>query len=164
MYEIDSYVFHTHCGVCKVIGIEPLSGDDSGNLYYVLSPFHGDDKNNIVRVPVANPASLRRPLDKKLADELIEKWPNIRENLYISDSKARKVAYENALRSGYVEDLATLMEGALQRKARDGHLNSMDAQFVSRAMPIVYGELGFALDIPVQDVPAYIRKKTGFPV
>lgn len=164
MYDIDTYVFHTHCGVCKVMAIEPLSGDDSGALYYVLSPFHGDDKNNIVRVPVENPASLRRPLTKELADELISKWPNIRENLYISDSKARKVAYETALRSGLVEDLATLMEGALQRKARDGHLNSMDAQFVNRAMPIVYGELGFALGIPVQDVPAYIRQKTGFPV
>ena len=40
----------------------------------------------------------------------------------------------------------------------------MDAQFVNRAMPIVYGELGFALGLPVQDVPDYIRKKTGFPV
>jgi len=161
MYDIDTYVFHTHCGVCKVTAIEPLSGDDSGNLYYVLSPFHGDDKNNIVRVPVDNPASLRRPLTKDLALELIRNWPNIRENLYIADSKARKVAYDTALRSGLVEDLATLMEGALQRKARDGHLNSMDAQFVNRAMPIVYGELGFALEIPVADVPEYIRTHAG---
>lgn len=161
MYEIDSYVFHTHCGVCKVVSIEPLSGDDSGNLYYVLSPFYGDDKNNIVRVPVDNPASLRKPLTYDLAVELVHKWPNIRENLYITDSKARKNAYDTALRSGYVEDLATLMEGALQRKARDGHLNSMDAQFVSRAMPIVYGELGFALKIPVDQVPDYIRENAG---
>lgn len=158
MYDIDTYVFHTHCGVCKVCSIEPLAGDDSGSLYYVLTPFHGDDKNNIIRVPVDNPASLRRPLDKKLALELIKNWPDVNTNLYITDSKARKVAYENALRSGFVEDLATLMEGALQRKARDGHLNSMDAQFVARAMPIVYGELGFALELPVEEVPAYIRE------
>ena len=161
MYEIDSYVFHTHCGVCKVTSIEPLSGDDSGALYYVLSPFYGDDKNNIVRVPVDNPASLRRPLDKALANHLIREWPNTRENLYITDSKARKNAYDTALRSGMVEDLATLMEGALQRKARDGHLNSMDAQFVNRAMPIIYGELGFALEIPVEEVPQYIKDHAG---
>ena len=161
MYDIGSYVFHTHCGVCKVVSIEPLTGDDSGNLYYVLSPFHGDDKNNIVRVPVDNPASLRRPLTYDLAVELVRNWPNIRENLYVTDSKARKVAYDNALRSGFVEDLASLMEGALQRKARDGHLNSMDAQFVNRAMPIVYGELGFALNIPVAEVPDYIREHAG---
>ncbi|MCR5348706.1 MAG: CarD family transcriptional regulator [Bacilli bacterium] len=158
MYDIGTYVFHTHCGVCKVQAIEPLSGDDSGALYYVLTPFHGDDKNNIVRVPVENPASLRRPLTKELALDLIHNWPNVGEDLYISDSKARKVAYDTALRSGFVEDLATLMEGALQRKARDGHLNSMDAQFVNRAMPIVYGELGFALEIPVEEVPEFIRK------
>lgn len=161
MYDIDTYVFHTHCGVCKVKSIEPLSGDDSGALYYVLTPFYGDDKNNIVRVPVDNPASLRKPLTKELALELIRNWPNIAENLYITDSKARKAAYDTALRSGFVEDLATLMEGALQRKARDGHLNSMDAQFVNRAMPIVYGELGFALSIPVEDVPAFIREHAG---
>ena len=157
MYDIDTYVFHTHCGVCRVVAIEPLSGDDSGNLYYVLAPFHGDDKNNIVRVPVDNPASLRHPLDKQLAMDLIHNWPDVRKNLYITDSKARKTAYENALRSGFVEDLATLMEGAMQRKARDGHLNSMDAQFLARAQPIVYGELGFALNIPVEEVPQFIR-------
>ncbi|MBO5529494.1 MAG: CarD family transcriptional regulator [Bacilli bacterium] len=158
MYDIDTYVFHTHCGVCKVLSIEPLSGDDSGALYYVLAPFHGDDKNNIVRVPVDNPASLRKPLSKELAIDLIHNWPNIRENLYVTDSKQRKIAYENALRSGLVEDLAALMEGALQRKARDGHLNSMDSQFLARAQPIVYGELGFALNMPVEDVPNYIRE------
>ena len=158
MYDIDTYVFHTHCGVCKVTAIEPLSGDDSGVLYYVLAPLYGDDARNIVRVPVENPASLRRPLTKELAEELVRNWPNVKENLYITDSKARKQAYDTALRSGFVEDLATLMEGALQRKARDGHLNSMDAQFVARAMPIVYGELGFALGIPNEEVPAYIRE------
>ena len=157
MFDIDTYVFHTHCGVCKIVAIEPLSGDDSGNLYYVLAPFHGDDKNNIVRVPVDNPASLRRPLTKDMALELIHNWPDITQNLYVTDSKSRKSAYENALRSGFVEDLATLMEGALQRKARDGHLNSMDAQFLARAQPIVYGELGFALNIDVAKVPEYIR-------
>ena len=161
MYDIDSYVFHTHCGVCKITAIEPLPGDTSGTIYYVLTPFYGDDRNNIVRVPVENPASLRRPLDKDLAMKLIHEWPNVKENLYIVDSKARKIAYETALRSGLVEDLAHLMEGALQRKARDGHLNSMDAQFVNRAMPIVYGELGFALGIPVSEVPAYIREHAG---
>ncbi len=158
MYDIGTYVFHTFCGVCKVTRIEPLSGDDSGALYYVLTPFHGDDKNNIIRVPVDNPGSLRKPLTRELAMDLLKNWPDITTNLYIVDSKARKTAYETALKSGYVEDLAVLLEGALQRKARDGHLNSMDAQFVSRASPIVYGELGFALDIPAEEVFAYIRE------
>ncbi len=157
MYDIGTYVFHTYCGVCKVMAIEPLSEDEPNTLYYVLTPYHGDDRHNIVRVPVDNAASLRRPLDKETALELLKNWPDITTSLYIVDSKARKLAYEEALRSGYVEKLATLLEGALQRKARDGHLNSMDAQFVNRASPVVYGELGFALNIPVEEVPAFIR-------
>lgn len=161
MYAKDSYVFHTHCGVCQVVDVAPLSGDPSGSLYYVLRPLHGDDGSNIVRVPFDNPASLRRPLDKALAEELIENWPDVSTDLYISDSKKRKLAYETALRSGMVEDLAVLLEGAMQRKARDGHLNSMDAQFVNRAAPIVYGELGFALGMSVEDTKAYVANRTG---
>ena len=157
MYDIGSCVFHTHCGVCLVKEIAPLPGDDSGVLYYVLAPYHGDDKDNIVRVPVEGSTSLRKPLDKEQALKLIEEWPDVNTELYLVDSKKRKQSYETALRSGYVEDLAILMEGAFQRKARDGHLNSMDAQFVAKAQPIVYGELGFALGLPIQEVPDYIR-------
>ena len=158
MHKVGDYVYHTHCGVCQIKEISALSGDPSGNLYYVLTPLYGDDRNNIVRVPVSNPASLRRPLDKEGAIELIKTWPSPEEDLYILDSKKRKTAYEAAFNSGMIEDLATLLEGALQRKRRDTHLNSMDNQFVNRASPIVYGELSFALGIPYEEVVPYLQK------
>lgn len=161
MYPKNSYVFHTYCGVCQVIDVAPLPSDPGGNLYYVLKPLYGDDSNNTVRVPFDNPASLRRPLDKDLAEHLIANWPDHTTNLYVTDSKARKQAYEAALRSGMVEDLALLLEGALQRKAKDGHLNSMDAQFVTRAAPIIFGELGFALGMSPDEAKAYVLKRTG---
>ena len=161
MFEINEYVFHLHCGVCKIRDIATLPGDDSGNKYYVLSPLFGDDKGNIVRVPVNNSASLRKPLDKDEAIRLVKNWPDIRKELYVTDSKLRKQLYEQTLSRGNLSELAPLLEGAYQRKAKDGHLNSMDAQFVSRAMPIVYGELGFALEMPVGQVPEYIRLHAG---
>ncbi len=158
MHEIGDYVYHTHCGVCQVKDIAKLTGDPSGNLYYVLTPLYGDDKNNIVRVPVSNAASLRRPLDKEGALKLIEEWPDTSTELYILDSKKRKAAYDAAFASGYIEDLALLLEGALQRKRKDIHLNSMDSQFVNRASPIVYGELSFALGIPYEEVVPFLEK------
>ena len=162
MFAINSYVFHLHCGICKVRDIAALPGDNSGNKYYVLSPLFGDDKGNIVRIPVNNSASLREPLTQQEAMELVKAWPDITKELYIVDSKLRKNMYEQTLSRGVLSELAPLLEGAYQRKARDGHLNSMDAQFVSRATPIVYGELSLALGIPFEEVPSYIRKVHGF--
>lgn len=162
MFAINSYVFHLHCGICKVRDIAALPGDNSGNKYYVLSPLFGDDKGNIVRIPINNASSLREPLTQKEALALVDAWPDITKELYIVDSKLRKSMYEQTLSRGILSELAPLLEGAYQRKARDGHLNSMDAQFVSRATPIVYGELSLALGIPFEDVPAYIRKVHGF--
>lgn len=162
MFEVNQYVFHLYCGVCKIRDIAGMPGDTSGKQYYVLSPLFGDDKGNIVRVPVENSFSLREPLSKKEALELVKNWPDIRKELYVVDSKRRKQLYEETLSRGIASELAPLLEGAYQRKARDGHLNSMDAQFVSRATPIVYGELSLALGIPFEEVQAYIRKENGF--
>ena len=160
-HKIGEHVYHTYCGVCVIKDIAKLAGDPSGNQYYVLQPLYGDDKNNIVRVPVNNSSSLRRPLDREGAIALIKSWPSPDQDLYILDSKARKQAYERALNSGMIEDLATLVEGALQRKRRDTHLNSMDGQFVARASPIVYGELSYALGIPYDEVVPYLDHLTG---
>lgn len=155
-YKIGQHVFHSHCGVCYVDDIAPLSGSDASFLYYVLKPLYGDDKGNIVRVPLANPISLMIPLTKKEALQIVKEWPDTSKDLYLKDSKKRKNAYDLSLKRGLIQELAPLLEGAFQRKAKDGHLNSMDALFVARAIPIIYGELSYSLDIPFEDVPQYI--------
>lgn len=155
-FKIGQHVFHTHCGVCFIDDIAPLSGSDVSFLYYVLRPLYGEDKGNIVRVPTRNPASLMTPLSKKEAQSIVKQWPDTSKELYLKDSKKRKNAYDFTLKRGLIAELAPLLEGAYQRKARDGHLNSMDALFVSRAVPIVYGELAYSLGIDFDDVPQYI--------
>ena len=154
---IGDYVFHTHCGVCRVEEIAPLSGDDSGMLYFVLRPLYGDEKSTIVRVPLSRSDSLTAPMNKEEALQAVKEWPSTRTYIYVSDSKVRKSAYEASLKSGLVKDLAPLLEGAFQRKLKDGHLNSMDSHFVAKATPIVYGELAFGLGIDYEDVPEFIR-------
>ena len=155
-FQVSEYVFHRHCGVCLIQGIMPLPGDDSGSLYYVLSPLFGDDKGNIVRVPVDFAGSLRKPINKEEALEIVKSWPSPDRDWYITDSKARRTSYEEALKNGTLMDLAPLLEGAIQRKKKDGHLNSMDSQFVNRAEPLLYGALSLALEINYSDVPKFI--------
>lgn len=158
-FHIGDYVFHIHCGICKVDSISPLSGDDSSNLYYVLSPLFGEDKGNIVRVPLSNPTSLRLPIKKEDAESIVSSWPRDDINHYIVDSKKRKLSYEEALSLGDIAIMAPLLVGAKQRKQRDGHLNSMDGQFVHRVEPIIYGELSLALGIPFEQIPSYIASR-----
>ncbi len=157
MFQVNDYVFHKHCGVCLVQAIAPLPGDNSGAMYYVLSPLFGDDKGNIVRVPVDYSGSLNTPITKDEASFIVDNWPTEGEELYIVDSKKRKLSYEAALSSGVLNDLIPLLEGALRRKERDGHLNSMDSQFVNRAAPLVFGSISMALGINYKDVGKYIQ-------
>ena len=117
---IGDYVFHTHCGVCRVEEIAPLSGDDSGMLYFVLRPLYGDEKSTIVRVPLSRSDSLTAPMNKEEALQAVKEWPSTRTYIYVSDSKVRKSAYEASLKSGLVKDLAPLLEGAFQRKLKTG--------------------------------------------
>ena len=161
MFKKGTYVFHKRVGVCLVNEISPLPGDTSGNLYYVLSPLYGDDKGNLVRVPLMNAVSLSTPLTKEEADEIVNNWPDPDENHYLVDSKKRKTCYEETLGSGSISALAPLLEGAMQRKKKDGHLNSMDGQFVSRAEPLVYGSLSYALGIDYPEIRPYILKQFG---
>ena len=155
-FEVNQYVFHRHCGICLVQALAPLPGMNNGVLYYVLSPLFGDDKGSIVRVPVDGASSLGTPIDKDQAMDLIANWPSPKKDIYIADSKLRKQSYESALKEGNLIALIPLLQGALQRKARDGHLNSMDSQFVNRAAPLVYGSISLALDINYDDVSRFI--------
>lgn len=158
MYKVSEHVVHRFCGVCLVKDIAPLNPNDPESpIYYVLNPLFGEDSRNTVRVPVANPSSLRSPLTKEEAVRLIETWPNPEQSLYIVDSKRRKTCYQEALSTGDLTLIAPLLAGAMQRKKREGHLNSMDAQFVQRAEPLLYGEVSFALGIPYDEAMTYIH-------
>jgi len=161
MFEKGSYIFHLRCGICRVDDIAALAGSTSQDLYYVLQPLYGDSKNSIVRVPVANAASLRKAMSKAEVEEALKLFPSFKKDLYITDSKARKVAYETALVGGDIVQMAPLLAGAKQRKLRDGHLNSMDGQFVSKAEPIIYGVIATGLGLPYEEVGDYIEKRFG---
>jgi len=156
MYKLSDYVSHKHCGVCVVKAISVISGDSSGTEYYVLEPLYGEDRGTILRVPVTNSISLTPVMSKKDALSLIKKWP-AGGDFYEADSKKRKLSYETAISGGDLKILAPLLEGIKQRKLRDGRLNSMDQQFLTRAEPLLFGELAVALGIKYDEVDGFIR-------
>ena len=157
MLKVNDYIHHKHSGVCIVQAIGPLL-PNSPLLYYQMKPLYGEDKGTTLRIPVTNETSLSPLLTKKEADEIIANWPT-GENLYETDSKKRKADYERALTSGEYRIYPPLLEGIRQKKAKEGHLNSMDQQFYIRALPLLYGELAQALGLEYEDVDAYILKR-----
>lgn len=158
MYQIEEFVDHKHCGVCRVKDIAALSGDVSGLRYYVLEPLYGEDRGTILRVPVTNTNSLSPVLTKEDAISIIKSWPKYDDSFYEMDSKKRKLNYESAISNGDIKAIAPLLEGVKRRKLSEGHLTSMDQQFLNRAEPLLFGELAIALGIPYEEVDTFIRE------
>ena len=156
MYKVNQLVDHRSSGVCRIQAINALSSDEGAPLYYVITPLFGDEKGTIIRVPVSNDASLSPVMTREEAEDLLSCWPRSGD-LYEKDAKKRKDIYAEALRAGNVALLPRLLEGILQRKERDGKLNTMDQQFVNRATPILYGELSVALGIDYGEIESFIH-------
>ncbi len=154
MLKVNDYIHHKHSGVCIVQAIEPLLPNNP-LLYYEMRPLYGEDKGTLLRIPVTNEASLSPLLTKKEAEEIVANWPR-GNNLYEIDSKKRKAEYEKALGSGDYRTYPKLLEGIRQKKAKEGHLNSMDQNFYTRAFPLLYGELAHALGMAYEEVDSYI--------
>ncbi len=157
--KVGDTVFHRRCGLCRIDDVAPLPGDDPSFLYYVLSPLYGDEKGNIVRVPTANPIFLRPVITENAAKDYVDGWPSFKDDHYIADSKKRKQSYEEALSKGDIYLMAPLIVGAMQRKSRDGHLNSMDLSFVNKAQPMVFGELSLALGLSYDEVSSMLLQQ-----
>ena len=156
MFEIDDLIDHKHSGVCRVLDIASLSTDPDAPLYYVLKPLYGEDKGTVLRIPVTNTVSLSPLISKEEASHLVASWPHD-DDLYEVDAKRRKQRYELAISSGDVSLFPELLEGIRQKKAKEGHLNSMDQQFFNRAQPIIYGEIATALGVAFEEVDALLH-------
>ena len=151
MFEIGNVICHKRSGVCRVMDIAPLSTAENAPLYYVLQPLYGEDKGTLLRIPTSNTVSLSHVMSKEDADKIVAAWPKGKD-LYETDAKKRKKDYETAITTGDISMFPTLLEGIRQKKAKEGHLSSMDQQFLSRAQPIIYGMLATALGVPFESI------------
>ncbi|MCQ2742187.1 MAG: hypothetical protein MJ239_02680 [Bacilli bacterium] len=158
-HSIGDFVTHRSSGVCEVTDIASVQGMDPSLLFYYLDPIYGEDKGNVVLVRVSAEGALKKAMGKKEVKELLDNWPK-GDDLYILDSKKRKSSYDTALMQGDIKLLTFLVIGAKQRKAREGVLNSMDSMFLSRAEPLVYGQIAHAYGLDYADVYEFIEKHT----
>ena len=161
MLKIGEKVVYGKTGVCIVEGqCEKELVRNQKRKYFVLKPL-GSDNNTIFAPVEGNKVFIRPIITRQEADELILKIPEITEAS--ADIELTRDQYEVMISTHNCEDLVGLTfrlyhkkKSALENRKKPGFV---DERYMALAEKLLFGELSAALEIPFEDVKAYIGKK-----
>lgn len=163
MYQIGELVSYGTEGVCRVAELCEMKIGSQRGQYYVLKPVFRE--NATVYVPLENPRLLARmrrlhsvgEIDAILRAAVSESLP------WIDDANERRQEYGKLLTendSTRIVQLVRLLYLRRQELETAGkHLRSNDEQLLREAEKLLHDELAVVLQIPRQEVPAYIRSR-----
>lgn len=138
MYQIGDYVVQRNYGVAKITAIEKVAGM-SGECYRVEPLYTPSVK---VGVPVNSAASLRSPLTKAEATELLENCGTIRHEWTSRFPKEKPQEYKKMLLSMEPKEWICLMRESTHAS---GKASFGVAAYFKKAEELLCGELGFVL-------------------
>jgi CarD family transcriptional regulator len=163
MYKINDLVVYGKTGVCRItdIAVPENSQMKKDQLYYVLQPLY---ESCTIYTPVDTKVFMRPVISAKEADRLIDSIPAMRADAYYNDRLQELVQhYEDALKD---QDCACLLELTMSIYAKKKYLqqNSQkfgqtDERYLKQAEHLLCSEFSLALEIPKEDVPAYIEAR-----
>ena len=164
MFQPGELVVYGATGVCRVESIDRpnLTGADRGKAYYQLKPLQQD---GVIYTPVENSkVSIRPVMTREEANALIDQIPTIQAEVYRAPTiQALTQHYQSAVRSHDHKDLIQLMMSIYakqkQAEAQKRRLGMVDERYMKQAERLLYGELSAALDIPFDQVQAYIAQR-----
>ena len=162
MYQVGQLIVYGAEGVCRVEQIGPLDmrGARQDADYYTLSPLYREGK---IFTPVDTPVHTRPVMTRQEALALIARIPHIPAQVYENNNpRLLTEHYQSLLKSDDCLDLLRLIR-AIYAKGRSAahrgrHLGQVDERSLKRAQEMLHGELAAALDIPMEEVPDYIRR------
>ena len=162
MYQLGDLIIYGGEGVCRVEAVGPLALSDmkSDKLYYTLQPLY---RTGTVFAPVEGKVFMRPVMGREEAEALVRSIPDIQENRL--EGRNLRVAgeyYQKMLDSHDCADLVQLIK-TIYVKQQTAHAagrkgGQVDERYRKRAEDTLYGELAVALDIPKDEVEAYIYK------
>ncbi len=164
MFQEGDYIVYRNTGVCRVekIGIpEDFPSAAQDVQYYHLAPVRG---SGIIYIPTDSKVFMRAIITKEEALDLIASIPAVEEQPdYSKDQKALAEHYKTLLQSHDCASLVQLIKN-IYRKNRELNergktTGKTDQQYMKQAEALLHEELSVALDIPFDEVPAYIRKQ-----
>lgn len=166
MYQTGEWIIYGGEGVCRVeaVGPAPAAAMDQSKTYYTIKPlYHG----GVIYAPTDVPVRMRPILTRQQAWKLLEDIPRMQsEYAHSNDPKETAAQYKAYLETYDCVNLLHLIrmiyiknqEAILSKK---GCGQTAD-RYLRRAKDLLHGELAVALQIPVDEVEAVIRKAAGW--
>lgn len=163
MYQVDELVFYGSTGVCRIEGIamQTMPGLPE-QLCYTMNPVH---QQCIIHTPVnSDKVFMHSVISREEVEELIKLIPTIQAEPY--HSKATGELAEHYAASIQTHNCESLIELTMWTYAKKQELEGrkrkfgvVDVRFMKQAEELLFGELPVALDLPKEEVPAYIASR-----
>lgn len=159
MYSPGDLIVYQNIGVCQVVGIAPLkeliSDQRSTAVYYKLMPVYG---TGFIYIPVNTDVFMRPVISREDAEMLIKRLPEIKDQAYSGGSNVTyiKKYYDTFLQTHDCEAFFQIIKGIYLKAKRNNKMNATEKAYMKRAENLLYGELAIALDMPKEDMIAYI--------
>ncbi|MDL2224895.1 CarD family transcriptional regulator [Eubacteriales bacterium OttesenSCG-928-M02] len=162
MYEIGEYIIYGNEGVCQVESIgRPEFSIKKDVDYYTLKPLYQPGK---IYAPVDTATFMRPVISEEEAKSLIAQIPHIKEDFCREkDVRALTDHYEKSLQTHRCEDLIQLIKTVFLKQHADMEngkkVSQTDERYMKKAEDTLYGEFSVVLDIPLEEVRAYITRE-----
>lgn len=164
-YRIGDHVSYSCNGVCLVADIrtDSPSGKEAPKPFYILKPVA--DPGSTIFVPTTSEtllAKMQRLPTQGEIDQLIRSTRE-EELAWVDDRKVRAASFQATIKACDLRELLRLV-GCIYRKKQEladkgKKLAASDDATLRRAEGIIQNELSFVLQIPDDQVGAYIRAK-----
>ena len=162
MYQIGDIVVYGVHGVCKIVELQTQRVDRKKVEYFVLEPVF--QMTSRFFVPSQNEVALSklRPVLSREEIEALLVSEESHKACWIEDENLRKLEYKNLIANGDRGGLLSMLKVLNTHKANQAELGKKfhisDSSFMRDAEKMIYSEFSLVLDIPYEQVEAYIQK------
>lgn len=167
MYQIGDKVRYGTEGVCSIVEIQEMKVGRVKSNYYVLRPIFRESAT--VYVPLDNERLVgrMRPVLSQQELETLLTGVDDAPLAWIDDPTERKDSFSKLLSDGSSADLLSvaclLWKKRQQLSAAGRRMRSSDEQLLRDAEKLLTDEVALALELPRQEVPAYLHKRLAHP-
>lgn len=163
MFKIGDRIVYGANGVMKIVDVREESIGDVSRNYYVLSSVCSRS-DSLIFVPCDSERLLsvmRHLLTREEALELIGRIDKLPDIEWVESNRARadhfKKLMESADREAMFSMIRAIDENAKRREA-EGKKNFLtDETARQKAERLLHSELALVLDIPIEEVPSFIK-------
>ncbi|MDR1565092.1 MAG: CarD family transcriptional regulator [Oscillospiraceae bacterium] len=166
MYKIGDLILYGNTGICRITDISTrnIPGRDKNQLYYVLEPFYQD--RTTIYTPTDTKVFMRPVVSREEAEKLIALIPTIKAKPYHNRATSElEQHYRAFFKSHNCEDLIEITMSIYNKRQelaeQKRKFGSVDERFMKQAEDLLFGELSVALDVPKDEMPAYIERRIG---